>query len=302
MKTVLQNFLDRFPYPPEAKAALLQGLDQILSNPDAAHLLLTPINAYQSGTPVDFGAALQDAAAAGAAADVHEYTAQFLLFACMGEPLRLRYREKGIDEAIWYDSMMDLLYKLNECHTLHGIWGTFVAFWFGGFFAMTRFALGRLQYEVTTYFLTDSYSGHGITMKRDEKKVLNTHIPSSGPLRHDDVLDSYWRAYHFYNDLTINGLLPIICGSWLLYDRLKEFLPMDSNIIRFQSDFEIVNNIESGGFDECWRIYNMNYPGDPALLPRNTSLQRRYADWLAAGGVSGTGYGILWFDGEKVVK
>lgn len=302
MKTELQIFLDRFPYPSEAKTALLQGLDQILSNAEATRLLLTPIEAYKNGASIDYGAAIQDAAAAGAAAGVHEYTAQFLLFACMGESLRLRYKEKGIDEAIWYDSMMDLIYKLHECHALHGIWGTFVAFWYDGFFAMTRFALGRLQYEVTTYYLTDTYSGHGITMKRDERKVLNTHIPSSGPLRHEDVLDSYRRAYQFYNDLTINGMLPIICGSWLLYDRLKEFLPADCNIIRFQSDFEIVNNIELGGFDECWRIYNMNYPGDPALLPRNTSLQRRYADWLAAGGVSGAGYGILWFDGEKVVK
>ena len=302
MKIELQNFLNRFPYPAEAKTALLQGLDQILSNADASRLLRTPIDAYKGGATVNFPTAIQEAAAAGTLAGVHEYTAQFLLFACLGEPLRMRYKEKGVDESIWYDSMMDLLYKLNECYAVHGVWGTFVAFWFDRFFEMTRFALGRLQFEETTYYLSDSYSGHGITMKRDEKKVLNLHIPSGRPLCHNDVLDSYRRAYHFYNDFTINGLLPIICGSWLLYDRMQEFLPADSNIFRFQQDFEIVNRIELGGFDECWRIYNINYPGDPSLLPRNTSLQRRYADWLAAGGVSGTGYGILWFDGEKVVK
>ncbi len=302
MKTELQNFLDQFPYPAEAQTTLLQGLDQILANADASRLLLTPIEAYKGGAAVNFATAIQEAAAAGAAAGVHEYTAQFLLFACLGEPLRLRYKEKGIDASIWYDSMMDLLYKLNECYAVHGVWGTFVAFWFDRFFEMTRFALGRLQFEEATYHLTDSYSGHGITMKRGEKKVLNVHIPSSGPLYRDDVLDSYRRAYHFYNDLTINGLLPIICESWLLYDRMQEFLSADSNILRFQQDFEIVKSIEIGGFDDCWRIYNINYPGDPALLPRKTSLQRRYADWLAAGGVSGVGYGILWFDGEKVVK
>lgn len=302
MKTILANFLEQFPYPDEAKNVLLQEYDQLFSNAKAAELLLTHINAYKSGAAVRFDVANQDAAAAGAAAGVHEYTAQFLLYACLAEPLRLRYKEKGIDESIWHDSMMDLLYKLNECYALHGIWGTFVAFWFDGFFNMTRFALGRLQFETTTYYLTDVYSGHGITMKRDEKTVLNLHIPSGSPLRHEDVLDSYRRAYRFYNSLTINGLLPIICGSWLLYDRMKEFLPADSNIIRFQNDFEIVNNIENTGFSECWRIYNMEYPGDPALLPRDTSLRRRYADWLAAGGVSGAGYGILWFDGEKVIK
>ena len=58
-----------------------------------------------------------------------------------------------------------------------------------------RQALGRLQFETTTYYLTDVYSGHGITMKRDEKTVLNLHIPSGSPLRHEDVLDSYRRAY-----------------------------------------------------------------------------------------------------------
>lgn len=302
MITTLANFLEKFPYPDEAKNVLLQEYDRLFSNAKAAELLLGHINAYKSGAAIKFDVANQDAAAAGAVAGVHEYTAQFLLYACLAEPLRLRYKEKGIDESIWYDSMMDLLYKLDECHALHGIWGTFVAFWFDRFFEMTRFALGRLQFETTTYYLTDVYNGHGITMKRDEKTVLNLHIPSGSPLRHEDVLDSYRRAYHFYNSLTINGLLPIICGSWLLYDRMKEFLPADSNIIRFQNDFEIVNNIENPGFSECWRIYNMEYPGDPALLPRDTSLRRRYADWLAAGGVSGAGYGILWFDGEKVIK
>jgi len=302
MKAELQNFLDQFPYPPESKTALLEGLDQILLNADASRLLLSPIEAYKSGAAINFADAIKEAAAAGTTAGVHEYTAQFLLFACLGESLRRRYIEKGIDTSIWYDSMMDLLYKLNECYAVHGVWGTFVAFWFDRFFEMTRFALGRLQFEETTYYLSDSYSGHGITMKRDEKKVLNLHIPSGRPLNYDTVLDSYQRAYHFYNDFTINGLLPIICGSWLLYDRMQEFLPAESNIIRFQKDFEIVNRIESAGFDECWRIYNISYPGDPSLLPRDTSLRRRYADWLAAGGVSGAGYGILWFDGEKVFK
>lgn len=302
MRTELQNFLDRFPYPQEAKATLLQGLDQILSNADAAQLLLAPIEAYKNGETVNFADALGQAGDAGKAAGVHEYTAKFLLFACLGEFLRLRYKEKGIDQSIWYDSMMDLIYKLNECHAVYGIWGSFVTFWFDRFFHMTRFALGRLQFETTAFYLTDSYSGHGCHWKHGEGELIGVHIPSGKRLAYEDVLDSYRRAYQFYNHLTVDGLLPIICESWLLYDGLEEFLPKESNILRFKQDFEILKNVALPAFEDCWRIFDMQYTGDPATLPRNTSLQRRYADWISSGGVPGSGYGILWFDGEKVVK
>lgn len=302
MKTALQKFLNTFPYPEDAKNALLLDLDRILSNPDAAQQFLSPIEAYTQGVSIDFSAARQEAAAAGAAAGVHEYSATFLLYACLAEPLRGRYIEKKLDESLWYDSVMDLCYKLNECHNVYGIWGSFVCSWFDRFFEMTRFALGRLQFETSTFYLTDSYSGHGFNLKYGEGKLLGVHIPSGSRLAYDDVLDSYSRAYRFYKHLTVGGLLPIICSSWLLYDGLEEFLPKESNIIRFKQDFEILKNVEIPAFDDCWRIFNVQYTGDPATLPRNTSLQRRYADWIASGGVPGAGYGILFFDGQKTVK
>ncbi len=302
MKTAIQNFLNAFPYPQDAKAALLQDLERILSNPDASQQFLSPIKAYEQGQPIDFPAARQDAAAAGASVGVHEYSAHFLLYACLTEPLRHRYMEKGLDEALWHDSVMDLYYKLNECHAVYGIWGSFVAFWFDRFFDMTRFALGRLQFETTTFYLTDSYNKHGLHLKYGEGELLGVHIPSGSRLGYESVLDSYRRAYQFYKHLTIDGVLPIICESWLLYDGLEEFLPQNSNIIRFKQDFEILKNVEHPAFEDCWRMFEVQYTGNPADLPRDTSLRRRYADWIAAGGIPGSGYGILLFDGEKVIK
>lgn len=302
MKTALQNFLNAFPYSEDAKAALLQDFERILSNADASRQFLTPIEAYTQGNSIDYSVARQNAATAGSAVGVHEYSAHFLLYACLAEPLQHRYTEKGLEKALWHNSMMDLYYKLNECYAVHGIWGSFVSPWFDRFFDMTRFALGRLQFETTTFYLTDSYSKHNLNLKYGEGELLGVHIPSGSRLDHECVLDSYRRAYKFYKHLTIDGILPIICESWLLYDGLEEFLPQDSNIIRFKQDFEVLKNVEHPAFEDCWRMFEAQYSGNPADLPRDTSLRRRYADWIAAGGIPGSGYGILLFDGEKVIK
>lgn len=71
-----------------------------------------------------------------------------LLGACPA--LRERYAEKGIDEAIFWKSIEDMRWKLHECMDCEEVWGTFVPHWYRGFFEMTRFGLGRFQFEKRT--------------------------------------------------------------------------------------------------------------------------------------------------------
>ena len=50
-------------------------------------------------------------------------------------------------------------------------------------------------------------------------------------------------------------------------------------------------------------------PGDKVVnqsnaaeMPRDTSMQRAFADFLIGGGKTGTGFGVIVFDGKEILR
>ena len=297
MKDRLISFLDKYPYPASAKAELCSALERLEPLPD----FITQVRAYDSGEDIDWLAAMDGVRAAAERAGVHEYTAKLLFSCLLAEPLRRRYLARGIDEGVWYDTMRDLYVKYLECMEVEGVCGSFVAYWFGRLFDLRLFALGRLEFEPAK-FTGASRTLHGVTLEDGVTDVLNVHIPSGGRLPHGDVLDAYKRAYAFFPQFIQNGVLPLRCSSWMLYPGLEQFLPESSNIIRFKRDYTLTVVNSDTAFKNCWRLYGVRYAGDPKALPRDSSLRRGYADWIAAGGTPGTAVGFALFDGEKIIK
>ncbi len=238
-------------------------------------------------------------AAAGELAPPFSVDLIFLLYAALY--LREDYRAAGVSEAVFFDTVRDLKYKAAECRRVKGVFGNFVAFWYEGFYRMTRFALGRLQYDIRPH------KGKAVTIGehtvREGDFELNCHIPSAGPLTSETVLDSYRRAYAFFTDKRGAGPLPIYCNSWLLYPSYQGgVFPKDSNIYRFAADYTPLGTEEyEGVFHTAWRIFGVGYEGDTARLPRETGLQRRFIDYIEAGGSFGSGMGLLLFDGERIL-
>ncbi len=289
----LDSFFRRFGYPASAR----ESLGSLAAMTAGEPLLETYLTEYRRTGEIDYGRLLDDMETLAEKHGVSPYETQFLAFVLLSEPLLGRYREAGIPEEIWVDSMTDLRCKLTECEKMYGVEGSFVACWFCRFFDMTRFALGRLQFE--TAEMPRDYVPGGL--KKGET-VINVHIPSRGKLPHEAVLDSYRRAWEFYPQYRRNGLLPIICFSWLLYPRHAEFLPPSSNILAFANDYTILDWGESEEFDDAWRIYYRDAGRPPEELPTDTPLRAAYTAWLRKGGRSGVGSGILLFDGEKVIR
>lgn len=222
----------------------------------------------------------------------------FLLF-CL-RTLHERYIQKGYSEELFYDTMSDLKYKLIECRDVKGIWGTFVASWNDGFYRMERFALGRFQYEVTRWAWT-KYEKHGIKIK-NRRKVVNFHIPSSKePITYDVRVDSYKKAKEFYKDMFGDKPALFVCTSWLLYEPHREFLPEKSNILDFMDDFDIIKSIPVPGFHDGWRVFADKAKLPPEQLPEDTSLQRAFKQRLVEKKSLGYGYGLVIFDGEKIL-
>ena len=293
------NFCREFDYPEPATDVLIRTSRAILENSAAAEIFRRTGRDFLSGrlrNGPEVLDALQDAADL---TEIHPYTVHLLFYIGLSFPLRERYRQKRIGMDIYRDSMLDLKWKMLECRQVYGIWGSFVAWWFDGFFRLTRFALGRLQYERLPF--GREYKGTQGVLK-SESPVLNMHIPSCGPLTHEACMDSFQKAYAFYRKDFPEGPIPYMCHSWLLFPEHVRMLPETSRIRHFLSYFEILEWQNEPEGSDLWRIFGRLYDGRPQELPRDTGLRQAYADWLTAGHLPGWGLGLFYFDGEHILK
>ena len=205
-----------------------------------------------------------------------------------------RMREQGFGDEDIIANLVDIVIWAKICERDWGGWGMHEFSWVSRSLRAILWRLGRLQFEISE-FEADEFNKYGVHIKRGDK-VINTHIPEDGPMPDDQRLDAYKRAYEYF------GFGHFVCDTYLLYPRQREFLPKDSNIVRFMDEFEAVKSGELEGHNNMWRIWGQRDNWDPATLPRNTRLQRAYADHLAKHNCTGWGYGVMIFDGEKIVK
>ncbi|MBQ1206904.1 MAG: DUF5596 domain-containing protein, partial [Lachnospiraceae bacterium] len=147
MKNYLCSFLEEFAYPEAACTVLLQGFDAITNDSSALEAFTAILDTYKADKLCDFKELIARMRELSARIGLQEYTGNVILLICMSETLKTYYEEAGMDETVWYDSMIDLKYKLDECHCVHGIWGIFVPNWYKGFFRMTLFGFPKLQFE-----------------------------------------------------------------------------------------------------------------------------------------------------------
>lgn len=232
----------------------------------------------------------------------HSYTLQLIFWLYLVPYMEENYKKHGIDMQIFRDTAADISYKIKECKDVHGVVGVFVS-WFFIEQELNLFALGRLQYNLKTYEL-DDYCWGDYTLKKGDT-VYSCHIPSSGPLKEEDCILSFKKAYEFFGGAKLKGgILPIYCGSWLLYPPyIEKVYSENSNLKKFSQLFDIVKQVDQGNdFSACWRVFNKEYKGSSKGLPGDNSLRRNMINYIDNYGVFGVGEGIILFDGEKIVN
>ncbi|WP_433042219.1 acyltransferase domain-containing protein [Dactylosporangium sp. CS-033363] len=113
------------------------------------------------------------------------------------------------------------------------------------------------------------------------------HIQESGPLTPAAIDESLTAARAFFpRHFPDEHYTRFSCGSWLLDPQLLEYLPEDSNIVRFQRRFELEPYEEPEGQDadvEVLRFVFRTLTTPLDQLPRDTVLQRAIIDHLRAG-------------------
>lgn len=285
IKQKSQDLMQRLDFPTDAQKEMLSILDKLLKNCD----FLDIIKQYENDS-FDFDLMLSNMKAISEKCNICPYSAYMILFICMSERLHKLYNEKGIDDTIFYNTMLDLRYKLEECKLVHNQIGTFVPKWYKGFFEMKIFALGRLQFEINHTWFDCKVNGKTIPKGT---KVLSVHIPRTGTkLEHLLVLESYKNAKQFFKD-EFNEDIIFICNSWLLYPWNRTVLKDGSNLAQFYDDFTVVQSGEYNNYSEVWRLFDCLYDGNPDNLPSDTSLRRAYIERIKSNLPIGHGTGVI---------
>ena len=291
MRKYLKDFMTEYDYPTEAVELLLAAFDKIQLECGTDFDALVEL--YETSKDIDYKAAIDKMKELSEKSGVHEYVGAFVLLLCFTRRLREYYHEAKIPDSVYRNTVLDLKYKLDECKCVCGIYGTFVAIWFSGFFKLERFAFGRLQFELIP--LGVDYAEDDVFLTK-EQRVINVHIPRTGTrLLRESVLESYRMAADFWRG-ELDGKIAFVCSSWLLFPRHLQMLKAGANLLDFISDYTLIASGEYNGYGEVWRLFDMNYDGFPDRLPADTSLRRAYVELIRRGEKTGWGRGIFIYN------
>ncbi len=297
MKSYLKDFFLEFDYPKDGADCLYAAYSDIceISECDRDFRALT--DEYAAGSLPAYKRVKECCKGISEKTGIHPYTLELLYYICISKHLLSLYLEKGLERQIWHDSMLDLKYKLIECHLVKNIWGCFVAEWFGRFFDLTRFALGRLQFELLPfgeYLPKIETEVDGVSLRSDTL-TINVHIPrTETPIDKDSCDRAYAMAMSFFKDSINTGdSAAFMCHSWLLYPENDKILHEKSNIRRFMSEYTVLKvEQDNGTYEDMWRLFDMDYTGNFDDYPEDTSARRAYKAHLKNGGKVGIGIGV----------
>ncbi len=190
---------------------------------------------------------------------------------------KAEYARLGISEEIYVDTMAAFSRFVREYMESHGCYGFNRTFWTPRQVSGTLLRIGQLEYEKTV---------------KDGEPVISLHIPTDVDLRpavlRPSIREGLSEFCRLFPECTGRR---IYCHSWLMSPQLKEFLPENSNILRFQELFDIVPDAVSGKDVLLWVFKNPKLP--PEDYPEDTGLQRKLKRFLLDGGVFLEGKGYL---------
>lgn len=216
----------------------------------------------------------------------------------------------GLFVAAW--ALLANLPKVLELHAEHGVpedvsAATFSAL--GGVMGTHRHIFGRpgvglmplwspplrfrgAEYQIGRHSFTRAHLGIGDGVSGH---VLMIHIPPIGPLDAQSSQESIAAATRMFDSwYPDEPRTAFVCTSWLLDPQLAEYLPAESNILRFQRRFTLLPLLPpadpSEGDRELMRLGLQVAPPDGALtaedlarVPQQTTLQRAFVTHLRAG-------------------
>ena len=292
MKMYIEEFMKRFDYPKEAKEELTKVMEGMEEEKEALRIFEELLRIYQEDKDCDPEAIFSRTGEIAGLIDRHVYEVDALLLIAMTQHLHILYEMEGYSETMWEEGAADLKYKLLECRMVKGIWGNFVPLWEMGFFDLTRFAFGRLQFEVVTY--DGRAFDDGKCKIASGQRVINVHVPRTGTSLTKEACDASYRVAKVFFEEKYQESLPFFIFSWILYPPYKKLFSPKANLYRFTGDYAVIGTVEDQSPDDnLWRLFDMDWTGDVNDYPEDTTLRRKMKEYLRGQGTTGSGYGVF---------
>jgi hypothetical protein len=199
------------------------------------------------------------------------------------------HRQRGVPDAITWATLQDLGRHVGLFRRRTGQTGLDTQWWLGLHFRGALFALGRLQFNPfrlctgpagPRFWYADNPPRPDL---RPGQVALGIHIPESGPLTPAAVDASLIQARHFFEDhLPEHATRIAVCTSWLLDQQLADYLPAESNIVRFQRRFTLLPGSTEADASPFHFVFGTSPAAAPTLKPR-TTLERALLSHLEQG-------------------
>lgn len=191
-------------------------------------------------------------------------------------------------EEVWLDTMKCYPRFIAEHRRSYGYNGFDRGGWTVRQAGARLFRLGELEYE-----LLEEQPENG----NPPCRCISLHIPSDAKLQPKLLNESLAKARAFLKEFFPEWAeLPVMCETWLLSPRLKEWLPEDSKILHFQAAFDIESTDPEDEAALEWVFYvaeGQRASLDLNALPEDTTLQRQMKADLLSGGKPGSARGRL---------
>ena len=197
-----------------------------------------------------------------------------------------KYADRGIDDKIFFDTMDDIrIWCQNNDNK-----GLKQYSWIKNHLAFELFKIGRLQFQLFKC-KNPTLNYQKLPIKFGDNAVY-IHIPQGEKLDYDACVASINSAKAFLKKYFPKFKFEyFFCESWLLYDRNKDFMDENSNILKFQSLFNIAYSVEEDQ-QAIERIFGQKEK-DVNCYKQETSLQKSAKEYIQNGGKLGLGIGYI---------
>lgn len=211
-----------------------------------------------------------------------------IAFLYMCEALEKKYLEKGIDEGILIDTLSDLLRWTDTWSGLKNELYLGQLTWVSIPMKMEIFKLGRLQFCMQK--IDRDVPKYGIHNGDD---IIGIHIPAGEPMTPESCQASLAMAREFFSTYYPDYRYDyFVCHSWLLDASLAEFLPAESNILKFQTLFDVVEQENSDAIIRYVFRWGATRE-DLEQLPITSRFSAKVREHMLAGGDFHEALGII---------
>lgn len=162
--------------------------------------------------------------------------------------------------------------------------------WIKNHLGFELFKIGRLQFQL--FKCNNPTLDYKKLPIKYRSKAVYIHIPQGEKLDYNACLESINSAKIFLKEYFPKYKFEyFFCESWLLYEKNKEFMDENSNILKFQTLFNIAYSVKEDK-QAIERIFGKK-ERDVNCYKQETSLQKSAKKYVQNGGKLGIGIGYI---------